>query len=616
MADSEERIKIQFDTNADDTKKSVDGLNASIDVSIDENEKLAKSNNSVSETQSKVTKGTKEQKAGFEDLGSGIGDTIAQVKGLGKQFLLLLANPIILFLTAVVGVLALVFKAFTSTNDGADKMERIMASVGATVDVLRDRLLQLFNALTSFDFKGIVDSFRGVGDEIEKEAKQAAKLAGALQEVEDATRSLGVSRSKLNRDLSDAKELITDETASYAEKKKAIDLVKKAEGEQTEQELANAKKKYNAIKEQNALSDSSDEALQKEADALSAVYALQQKSADDRRAIRKTELRADKEESARLKAISDERKARDKERNDREKALQKERNERRKAELKAIEDFNKMVADKEMALLKSIQDANAVSAQEKLDLQKQRDAEELRLLEQKGANVANLLAYNNEIYASKQLEIDEANRLAKEKAINDSFETDADAAIKRGEQEKAISDAMIAQKQSEQASLEALGSAGLNAAKDIFTKNKAIQKGVIVAEGGVALGKLAVNTVEAVGKDNAASPLTFGMPWSGIHIATGALGAASIIANTAKALKAVGGGGSAGSAPQLPSVRGAAATPQAGFQASSENQIATSIAGNAPDSPVVKAYVVAQDMTDQQAKDKKLVSDNSFGGIN
>ena len=616
MADSEERIKIQFDTNADDTKKSVDGLNASIDVSIDENEKLAKSNNSVSETQSKVTKGSEEQKAGFEDLGSGIGDTIAQVKGLGKQFLLLLANPIILFLTAVVGVLALVFKAFTSTNDGADKMERIMASVGATVDVLRDRLLQLFNALTSFDFKGIVDSFRGVGDEIEKEAKQADKLAGALQEVEDATRSLGVSRSKLNRDLSDAKELITDETASYAEKKKAIDLVKKAEGEQTEQELANAKKKYNAIKKQNALSDSSDEALQKEADALSAVYALQQKSADDRRAIRKTELRADKEESARLKAISDERKAIDKERNDREKALQKERDDRRKAELKAIEDFNKMVADKEMALLKSIQDSNAVSAQEKLDLQKQRDAEELRLLEQKGANVANLLAYNNEIYAAKQLEIDEANRLAKEKAINDSFEADADAAMKRGEREKEVSDAMIAQKQAEQASLEALSNAGLNAAKDIFTKNKAIQKGVIVAEGGVALGKLAVNTVEAVGKDNAASPLTFGMPWAGIHIATGALGAASIIANTAKALKAVGGGGSAGSAPQLPSVRGASATPQTGFQASSENQIATSISNNQQDAPVIKAYVVAQDMTDQQAKDKKLVSDNSFGGIN
>lgn len=614
MADSEERIKIQFDTNADDTKKSVDGLNASIDVTVDENEKLAKSNNTVAETQNKVTKSTKEQTVGFEDLGGGVGDAITQVKAFSKQLLLLLANPIILFLTAIVGVLALVFKAFVSTNDGADKMERIMASVGATVDVLRDRLLQLFNALTSFNFKGIIDSFRGIGDEISKEAKAAGELAGALQEVEDATRSLGVSRAKLNRDLSDAKELITDETASYADKKKAIDEVRKAEGEQTAQELANAKKKYEAIKAQNALSDSSDEALQKEADALSAVYALEQKSADDRRAIRKTELRADNEEKSRLKSIADERKARDKERNDREKALQKEREERRKAELKAIEDFNKQIADKELALLKQIQDSNAKTEQEKLDLQKSRDAMELEALAKKGADISNLLAYNNEIYAAKQLEIDEANLEAKKVADKKLYDQESEAKNKQAEEDKRISEAMVAQKKAEHDSLEALGQAGINAAKDIFGKNKAIQKGVIVAEGGVALGKLAVNTVEAVGKDNAASPLTFGMPWSGVHIATGALGAASIIANTAKALQAVGGGGSAGSAPQLPSARGAAATPQTGFQASSENQIATSIAKNTPDAPVVKAYVVAQDMTDQQAKDKKLVSENSFGG--
>ncbi len=232
----------------------------------------------------------------------------------------------------------------------------------------------------------------------------------------------------------------------------------------------------------------------------------------------------------------------------------------------------------------------------------------------KGADISNLLAYNNEIYAAKQLEIDEANLEAKKVADKKLYDQESEAKNKQAEEDKRISDAMVAQKKAEHDSLEALGQAGINAAKDIFGKNKAIQKGVIVAEGGVALGKLAVNTVEAVGKDNAASPLTFGMPWSGIHIATGALGAASIIANTAKALQAVGGGGSAGSAPQLPSARGAAATPQTGFQASSENQIATSIAKNTPDAPVVKAYVVAQDMTDQQAKDKKLVSENSFGG--
>jgi len=67
------------------------------------------------------------------------------------------------------------------------------------------------------------------------------------------------------------------------------------------------------------------------------------------------------------------------------------------------------------------------------------------------------------------------------------------------------------------------------------------------------------------------------LPWSAVHIATGALGAASIIANTSKALQAVGGGSapSAGASPVTQT--GVSATPQVGFQASSENQIATSI---------------------------------------
>ena len=268
---------------------------------------LNTSTEDLQQSQEKSTKSSKEQKAGFEDLGGGVGSAITQVKAMGKQLLLLIANPIILFLSAIVAALALVFKAFTSTNAGADKMERIFAAVGAVVDVLRDRLLQLFNALTSFDFNGIVNSFAGVTAEIEKEAKKASELAGALQEVEDATRDLGVSRAKLNRDLSASKEIITDETASYQEKKAAIEAVRIAEEKQTAAELANARKKLAAIKEQNALCDSSDAALQKQADAQSAVYALEQQSADNRRAIRKTELRADNEENARIKALQAER---------------------------------------------------------------------------------------------------------------------------------------------------------------------------------------------------------------------------------------------------------------------------------------------------------------------
>ena len=610
MADNEERIKIQFDTNADDTKKSVDSLNASIDVSVTENEKLA-------QTQSKVSKATQEQKAGFEDLGGGVGEAITQVKGLSAQFLKLLANPIILFLTAVVGALALLFKAFTSTNDGADKMERIFAGVSSVVDVLRDRFLQLFNALTSFDFKGIVDSFRGVGDEIAKEARKAAELAGTLQEVEDATRSLGVSRAKLNRDLAEAKDLINDENASYAEKKKAIDLVKKAEGEQTSQELANAKRKYQAIKEQNALSDSSDEALQKEADALSAVYALQQKSAEDRRQIRRTEERADNEEKARIKAIQAERNRVLKERLQKEREAKKEREALRKKEQEEIETALKAQKEAYEKNLNDIRAAIDKATEDNINRNLSESERELRAVNDKYFGLIEAakqygLDYS-ELLTAQKAEQAEINKKANDKEVEDNkkkAEEQAEIDKQIAEQKKAIQDAQLRS-----------ADAAVGFLKEIAGKNKTLQKAAIIAESALGIGKSvianntanigALATPQAIATSGAAAAPVIAFN----NISTG-LGIAANIAATAKALQALGGGsaGSASTGAKISTVTGASAAPQTGFQASNENQIATSIASRQTEAPIVKAYVVSQDMTDQQKKDANLISQNSFGG--
>jgi hypothetical protein len=101
------------------------------------------------------------------------------------------------------------------------------------------------------------------------------------------------------------------------------------------------------------------------------------------------------------------------------------------------------------------------------------------------------------------------------------------------------------------------------------------------------------------------------MPWSGVHIATGALGAASIISNTQKALQAVGGGSapsaSAGGVP-APSRNVA----QVGFQGSSENQISSAIAKQQKDQPPIQAFVVSQSVTDAQELQRKKELTNSF----
>lgn len=239
---------------------------------------------------------------------------------LNTAFKALLANPIILIITAIVGALALLYKAFTSTNDGADKMEQVFAGIGATINVIRDRILKVAGAIAKFfsgDFAGALkegrEAVRGIGDEIAAEFNKAADATRRLQEVEDAMRSLGVTRAKLNRDLAEAKEKISDDTASLAERKKAIDQVRIAEGQQTAQELENAKKKLKAIQDKNALSDKSDEALQAEADAQAEIYRLEEKSANDIRSLNKQSRTIERQAAAQAKQERDAAIARQKE---------------------------------------------------------------------------------------------------------------------------------------------------------------------------------------------------------------------------------------------------------------------------------------------------------------
>ena len=225
---------------------------------------------------------------------------------------LLVANPIGAVIAGLVLGLSALYKAFASTKAGGEELKQIMAGVSAVIDVVRDRVLKVGEALKKFfsgDFKGALkagkESVSGFGEEVAKEFQQAADSVKSLQEVTDAFRNLSVSRAKLNRDLIQAKEIIEGSTATYLEKKKAIDEVRIAETKQTEDELKNAKKKLDAIVLANSLSDSGAEDLEKEAQARIAVINLEAISSSNKTKFNKLAKLADNEELARLKAIAD-----------------------------------------------------------------------------------------------------------------------------------------------------------------------------------------------------------------------------------------------------------------------------------------------------------------------
>jgi hypothetical protein len=157
---------------------------------------------------------------------------------------------------------------------------------------------------------------------------------------------------------------------------------------------------------------------------------------------------------------------------------------------------------------------------------------------------------------------------------------------------------------------------GLNLLKNVFQKNKDIQKGLILADSALGIAKIVINTQAADSADSAysatlgpiAGPIYLGTKIPLNHISAG-IGIATNIAATAKALSALGGGGS----PSAGVGAGAGAAPQAQFNivgASGTNQLASTI-GKQQNQPI-NAYVVGSNVTTQQSLDRNKITNATF----
>jgi len=256
----------------------------------------------------------------FTSLPGPIGGVIQGAKALNASLMKLVLNPIGAVITAIVLALTALYKAFTSTKAGAETLDRIMAGISAAMDVLRDRVLKVGGAIVKFfsgDFAGAAEdakaAFSGIGDEIASEFKQAMEIKKELQAVADATRELSMERAKQNKLIAAAKLVINDETKSYDERKAALEEVRKAEIELAKQEEQLALRRYEAIKAQNALSDSSKEALEEEAQAYIQLQQAQQQSLLKQKELFDQERALRLRQQAEAKAAAEKRKQQEKE---------------------------------------------------------------------------------------------------------------------------------------------------------------------------------------------------------------------------------------------------------------------------------------------------------------
>jgi hypothetical protein len=245
-------------------------------------------------------------------------------------------------------------------------------------------------------------------------------------------------------------------------------------------------------------------------------------------------------------------------------------------ELKSIEEHNKAIADLENKYVVNAQTREAVTEQQKLDLAKQRELDEIDKITNTEAERANLISLLNSKYNDEQLSLDA--KLQKDKTDLEKANTDARIKIA---QEEANAKIQLAQAASD----------SLGLLSEVAGKQTAAGKALAIAQ---AL----INTYLGISQG-----VKLGFP-----AAIPAVLAASVTGFKAvKNIMAVqvpngGGGGAAGVTSAAP----VSAAPQfnvVGTSGSLANQVQSVTKVQEP----IKAYVVSKDVTSAQSLDRNII---------
>jgi len=656
-----------------------------------------------------ITKGLNEASKGGENLTNslsksdmlkgkltGITDGIAGLNpafagaAKGANSLLLkmweiVANPVGAIIAAVVVSLKFLYEAFQSSVAGGKEIKQVFAGITAVGTQVKDAIFGLGRALinvTTAAYKFITLDFAGAAEDIAKangEATESFKqLANASngttftiiknlekqQQANDKARKIqAVTQSETNKLLVQSREILTDETASIKDKKKALEEVTKAEIASSKEKTRIAAEDLKILKEKaKALGGEAEKKMKgeireatialNEAETENAMTGiklnkqrkmlLRQETADQKEAIdaQKTALkeRQDAEKAIIEEKLKDTKLSFDKQRElvkndqnlsvkDREDFLKKINDE----ESKSIEEHKKALIDLENKYTADIENLKATTDQQKLDLQKSRDLKELENVVKTEEEKAKLKTSLDEKYKILQSQLDDKNakdKIAKEDA---QFLKLQELTLAKADFEKLQlvqkyeAEYIAAEGNAElQLALKEKLSADIKAIDDKDAENKKILRQQEITAAGQTFGILA----DLLGKQSKAGK-AFAVAQALINTYQGITAGVklgypqaipAVLAASVTGFKAVKdilktNPKSSGASSASSSSGGGAptATPQFNLVGqSSTNQLSQTIA-NQQKQPI-KTYVVAGDVTTQQGLDRNAVQTSTFGG--
>jgi len=173
------------------------------------------------------------------------------VNSFGASLKALMANPIVLILTVIVGALKFIYEAFQSNVKIGKEIAAVWEGLSAVGTQVKDAIFGLTRSLVyaaeaaykflTLDFKGASAAMKKANSEASTSFDQLTKAANGTtfaivrnlekqqQANNKAKKEQAVRESEINKLLVQSREILTDETASIKAKKKALEEVTKAE---------------------------------------------------------------------------------------------------------------------------------------------------------------------------------------------------------------------------------------------------------------------------------------------------------------------------------------------------------------------------------------------------
>jgi hypothetical protein len=169
-----EIIEYKYNANTKDATKNVEKLGGAMK---DTNKDAKESKEGISEMADAVGK-----------IGGPIQGAIDGIKNLGGTLKALMANPIVLLIGAIVASLTALYKAFTSTKEGGEKMNQVFAGLSAVMNVLRDVANKITGVLIDM-FNNPMDALKSFGKLLYDQVVN--RLVGLVELVPNLAKSLG-----------------------------------------------------------------------------------------------------------------------------------------------------------------------------------------------------------------------------------------------------------------------------------------------------------------------------------------------------------------------------------------------------------------------------------------